>query len=96
MKTLYYFNIIVILVYLVVIFLGYLGPFEDLAKWFNSEQIANFRLLANIPILIFWIKLIVHWSKGEKKVWEFLLLFFLIGWYTVFYYRNHFIKKKSQ
>jgi hypothetical protein len=90
MKLLYFYNIAVLLGYLSVTLIAFFGPLEQTAVWFNSPTILNVRLLLNIPILIFWILMLRHWSKGDKKLTDFLLLFFLIGLYTVFYYRKEF------
>lgn len=93
MRFLYYYNILLILGYILVLVAGFFGPLDEIALWFNSLIVVNVRTILNIPVLIFWVLLLRHWSKGKKKVSDFLLLFFLIGLYTIFYYKKEFKHK---
>ena len=51
------------------------------------ETITTIRMLIASLVFAFWIWCLVIWSKHDKKIGRFLLLFFLIGFYTLFYYR---------
>ncbi len=57
-----------------------------------GETVLLIRSLGAIILLVFTIWLMVIWGKEDKKVSGFLLLLFLMGIYSVFYFR---IAKKN-
>ena len=71
----------------------------------NSTSIENFvfGMTVNIVQSIFgfilfsyWVYLLVLWSKHDKHIGRFFALFFLIGWYSIYYshwlLRNRFLE----
>lgn len=84
--VLYYWNIIVLLIYTVLI-IGSIFSREASQILFRNEDVLTIRLLADIPLLIFWIYCIRLWFIKDKQVKRFLLLFFFSVIYTPFYYK---------
>jgi len=55
---------------------------------FFDETFIQIRMVLTIPILILWIYNLIVWSKKDKSIGRFLLLFFLNGLYNPFYFRR--------
>ena len=54
----------------------------------SDESFMNTRMLLTLPILFLWIYCMILWSKKDKVVARFFLLFFLNGFYTPFYFNR--------
>jgi hypothetical protein len=85
-KTIYHFlfamNIVAAILAIVVIILVTKGISEEDLAFFNQ-----WRMIAAYFVFAFWIWNIIIWSKSDKKIARFFALFFLLGIYTLFYYR---------
>lgn len=55
---------------------------------FFDETFIQIRMVLTIPIIVLWINNLIVWSKNDKGIGRFLLLFFLNGLYNPFYYRK--------
>jgi hypothetical protein len=79
----------------------FVGEFLKINNYSDEIQFTfiNFRLGITIIVMIFWIWNIVIWFKRDKKVGRFFALFFLNGFYTLYYYRlvikNNWIKNQE-
>lgn len=51
-----------------------------------TENILFIRILLAVPTLVLWIYCMKIWSKHDKKVTRFFLIFFFPGVYQLFYY----------
>jgi len=60
-----------------------LGVLKDVL---SSDIAIVIRGVALLFLLILWIKCIIVWSKKDKNVLRFFLLFFLHGLYMLYYY----------
>ena len=85
MPVLYYVNIFAVLL---IVSHYFFRPVinEDINDFLDNVQLAFVHF-----ILIFGIKLIILWSRYDKKPSRFFFLLFLFGWYTIYYF--HFSKK---
>ena len=61
-------------------------PYLDF--FFFNETFMNIRMLLAIPVFVLWINNLVVWPKHVKNIGRFLLLFFLIGIYSPFYFQK--------
>lgn len=82
---LYYWNIFMIIIALLPFF-SHNVKFIDF--YYNSTFISSLRLFGAIPVLVLWLMCIRIWSEKDKKASRFFLLFFLIGFFTIFYFRK--------
>lgn len=55
--------------------------------FFNDTAIM-IRTLMSVPVFILWVCCLVIWGKHDKDIGRFLPLFFLIGLYSLFYFRQ--------
>ena len=53
-----------------------------------GDQFLSYRMIINIPIILLWIYNLVIWSRKDKHVLRFFLLFFLNAFYNPFYFRK--------
>lgn len=84
----YFINILMVSLVIITI-LAALFRFKDLLDYvFFDETFLQIRMVLTIPILVLWLNNIIVWSKNDKKIGRFLLLFFLNGLYNPFYYRK--------
>lgn len=81
-----FINIIMIVIILFVILSAVLN-LEVLIDFFTSELFLDIRMIMVIPVFILWINNLVIWSKYDKSLGRFFMLFFLNGFYNPFYYR---------
>lgn len=94
LKVGFYANIILYLSYFVLVF-AVLFHLQNVESFIYSPIFNSIKTIISLIVLIFWIYNLILWSKHDKKIGNFLLLFFLIGIYTPFYYlkavRNNWI-----
>ena len=68
---------------------------NDILRYFASDSFSNFRIIISLPVFVLWVFTLIAWSKFDKNIGRFLLLFFFIGLYSPFYYlkmvRNNWI-----
>ncbi len=69
-----------------VLFIAVIFDFISIKSYILSENFSNIKTVLSLLVLTFWIYNLVIWSKHDKKIGRFLMLFFLIGIYTPFYY----------
>jgi len=55
---------------------------------FQNPTFLTIRMILTIPILILWITNLRIWSREDKGIKTFLLLFFLNALYNPFYFRR--------
>ncbi len=85
LKVGFYANIILYLSYFVLVF-AVLFHIQSVESFIYSPIFNSIKTIISLIVLIFWIYNLILWSKYDKKIGNFLLLFFLIGIYTPFYY----------
>lgn len=56
--------------------------------YFYNSTFYAIRSFLSLPALILWISMLILWSKFDKNIGRFFMLFFLIGIYSLFYYRR--------
>lgn len=83
----YYINA-ALLILVLLLLIAVLFNFNGILDYVLSESFLNMRMLVNIPIIILWIFNMVFWSKHDKNIGRFFLLFFLNAFYNPFYYRR--------
>jgi hypothetical protein len=84
----YWVNILTLLLYIFIIIAAFLRMHEFLNYVFTDTTFLNFRLILGVPIIILWVYDMVKWSKHDKHIGRFLLIFFLLGIYSPFYFRR--------
>ncbi len=85
LKVGFYANIILYLSYFVLVF-AVLFHSQSIESFIYSPVFKSIKTIISLIVLVFWIYNLILWSKYDKKIGNFLLLFFLIGIYTPFYY----------
>ena len=88
LKFCYILNIVMV-VFLLSVIIGILfkaGQYLDFV--FSNEIVSTIRMIFTIPIIILWINNMIIWSRRDKHIGRFFLLFFLNGIYNVFYFRK--------
>lgn len=61
---------------------------NSILDFYVTENVLTLRFILSLPVYYIWIYLIVIWAKKDKNVGRFFLLFFLIGIYTLFYFKR--------
>lgn len=84
LRICYLLNALLILQVLSTFFAAILGMDAYLDLSFHNQTFNIIRSVASFFTFVFWIYLLVVWSKNDKHMGRFLLLFFLIGSYTLF------------
>lgn len=88
----YIINLLMVLL-LVFVFIAMLLKLDAVLRFvFLDNTFMNIRLVLTIPILILWVHNLIVWSRKDKNVGVFFLLFFFSAIYNPFYY-NRIIKK---
>jgi len=59
---------------------------NNLLRYFASDSFSNIRVMIALPVMILWVYTLIAWSRFDKNIGRFLMLFFLIGLYSPFYY----------
>ena len=80
-------NYLLILIFIILIF-SILLKLDFMLNLFDSTVFTLIRFILTIPVIVFWINNIIIWSKRDKSVGQFFLLFFLNGLYNPLYYRR--------
>ncbi len=93
LKFCFYINLLLIIQVISTFFASLLSINEYLTFSFYNQSFNIVRSIASAFTFILWIFLLVIWSKRDRQIGRFFLLFFLIGTYTLFYYRI--AKKKN-
>ena len=83
----YYVNVLMLFVTFVIITVGFFN-LEWISTIINGDTFIYLRFLLSIPMVILWVWCLLIWSKHDKKISRFLLLFFLMGFYPIFYYHK--------
>lgn len=87
----YIINLMMVML-LVFVFIAMLLKMDTVLHFvFLNNTFMNIRMALTIPILILWIYNFIVWSKKDKNVGVFFLLFFFSAIYNPFYY-NRIIK----
>lgn len=84
----YIVNILMVTLFVMVVFALLLRMKGFLDYVFFDEFFLMVRMVLTIPILILWVNNITIWSKKDKSVRRFLLLFFLNGLYNPIYFKK--------
>jgi len=84
----YYINILMLVHFVLIIIAAFLSYQAFLEYSFFNQRFISIRTLLSIPVLILWFSSLILWSKNDKRIGQFLLLFFLIGIYSPFYFRR--------
>jgi hypothetical protein len=84
----YWINILTLTLYFLIVIMALFRQQAFLDYVFFNKTFLNIRMILAIPILILWSYDMIIWSKRDKNVGYFLLIFFLIGLYTPFYFRK--------
>jgi len=84
----YWINILTILLYVIIVIAALLRQQAFLDYVFFNTTFLNIRMFLTIPIIILWVYDMVIWSKHDKHVGRFFLIFFLLGFYSPFYFRR--------
>ncbi len=84
----YYINLLMIILFFIIIIAALLRMQSFLDYIFFDETFINIRMILTVPIFVLWINNIIIWSKHDKHIGRFFLLFFLIGVYSPFYFRK--------
>ena len=82
----YYINLFMIILFFIIIIAAFLRMQSFLDYIFFNETFINIRMLLTVPIFVLWVNNIIIWSRHDKHVGRFFLLFFLIGVYSPFYF----------
>ncbi len=61
---------------------------EEINRLLLSDLFIAIRAVLLLFLFILWIKSFIVWSKKDKKLVNFFLLFFLHGFYLLYYYRK--------
>jgi hypothetical protein len=85
--TCYYINIIMVALILFVVIAALFQMKSVLDYIFFNKLFLQIRLILTVPVLVLWINNLMIWSKRDKSISRFLLLFFFNGIYNPFYYR---------
>ncbi len=94
LKIGFFANIFIMLFMQIVILIGFLTTNELIESFIFGNVILTIRTLFGYVLFSYWIYLLVLWSKYDKHIGRFFALFFLIGWYSI-YYSYWLIKKKK-
>ena len=78
-------NIAIVIFFLVIILGGFFINNDSFDSFIFSSVVSNIRLLSSLIIFIFWIYLMVLWSRYDKSIGRFFALFFLMGSYSIYY-----------
>jgi len=84
----YIINILMVSLIVVVILAALLRLKNLLDFVFFDETFLLIRMILTVPILVLWINNLIIWSKKDKSIMRFFLLFFLNGIYSPFYFRK--------
>ncbi len=84
----YYINLFMIILFFIIIIAAFLRMQSFLDYIFFNETFINIRMILTVPIFVLWVNNIIIWSRHDKHVGRFFLLFFLIGVYSPFYFRK--------
>jgi hypothetical protein len=84
----YYANILMLALFAMIILAALLGLGLLLDIVFFNETAIMIRTLLSVPVFILWVYCLVIWGKQDKDIGRFFLLFFLIGFYSPFYFRK--------
>jgi len=79
-------NLLLILIYVALIFAVVIRSKELIDYIFYDSGFAIMRMIIAYPTIILWVYTLKIWSKYDKHVGRFMLLFFFIGLYSPFYY----------
>jgi hypothetical protein len=72
-----------------VLVLAILFKQKQILEIYSSDELFNqIRMVLVIPVIVLWVNNLMVWSKKDKHVGRFFLLFFLNGLYSPFYFRK--------
>lgn len=91
----YYVNLLMIILVVLVIVAALFRFQAYIDFFFGNEIFINVRMLLAIPVFILWINNLIVWSKKDKNLGRFIILFFFIGLYSPFYFQK-ILKNKWQ
>ena len=84
----YYINLLMILLFFLIIIAALLKMPSFLDYVFFNKTFLSIRFVLAIPIFVLWVNNMIIWSKFDKHMGRFFLLFLLIGIYSPFYFRK--------
>ncbi|MDP4209192.1 MAG: hypothetical protein Q8928_10300 [Bacteroidota bacterium] len=79
-------NLFMIAIYLSVIIAAFFKFQKYIDYIFFDVEFANIRMFLTIFVFILWINNLIVWSKRDKNLGRFFILFFFIGIYSPFYF----------
>ena len=82
-----FLNYLLILMLIIITFSIFLKS-TYMLDFFNSKAFTIARFILTIPVLGFWIHNLIIWSKKDKSIGRFFLLFFFNGLYNPIYFRR--------
>jgi len=85
LKMFFLVNVLMFAMYLLVL-LAAIFEANNLLRYFASDSFSNIRVMIALPVMILWVYTLIAWSRFDKNIGRFLMLFFLIGLYSPFYY----------
>ena len=88
----FYINV-ALLVFAILITISVFFEINFLVDFALGDKMPIVRILFNVPIIFLWVSNMVIWSKYDKNIGRFFLLFFLNAFYNPFYYRKVVINK---
>ena len=84
----YWINILTIVLCLIIIIAALLKQQAFLNYVLFDKNFLNIRFILTVPLIILWVYDMIIWSKHDKHVGRFFLIFFLLGFYSPFYFRR--------
>lgn len=90
----YIINILMVVGLLILIF-SILFKIDSILNYSSSDSFTNIRTILTIPVFVLWINNLIVWSKKDRNVGRFFLLFFLNGLYNPLYF-NRILKYEWQ
>lgn len=76
-------NLIVFFIFYITSDTAYLDLFDQILL---NPKLFIIRFILTLLFFVLWIKCIIVWSKKDKNIIRFFLLFFLHGFYILYYY----------
>lgn len=83
-----YITNILMVMGLAILILSILFKIDFILNYVSTDSFTQIRMILTIPVFVLWVNNLILWSKKDKSVGRFFLLFFLNGLYNPFYFRR--------